>query len=544
MLFGRHRRRLTRRLEREWGRTPKDRLLDGVGEADAFEELDGDATGDDRLEPQSWHDLGMESLIGQLDRTRTGLGRQLLYRHLRAGIRWSDAPILQATARRCSEEPGFHVEVGVPLEGAGRELGPGLWILTRPGVIRAPIWYWIFPILALLMVGSLAAFPFEPRALLLALPLAAVNMTMISFTARRMGPAVAPIRQIGPLLRTADALARLDDGSLPGAPGIRADLARLGRLQAVATLVSRDPLRSGELAAGLWGYLNLMLLLDPNALLVSARELRRHAPRLEAIATWVGQVDLGRAVASLREEPGPWSIPDPEGDPIRGRGVWHPLITDPVGNDVDLVPGRGIVVTGANMAGKSTYLRAVAIANHLARTLGTCPAESWSGGTRRVRSLMSRTDDLEGGRSYYQVEVDTVIGFIREARDCGPTLYLLDEPLRGTNTIERIAAGEAVLRALLEGEDGEPSPHSVMVATHDDDLRALLAPLYEPRHFRETVTADRLLFDYRCRPGPATTRTAIALLERSGAPANVIASARARFEELSETTEGARRPPA
>lgn len=547
-LLGR-RRRITRRLDREWGRTPDRRLMDGVGEDDAFDELDAGRAGGAAqigLDPQTWRDLGMGNLVDKLDRTRTGLGRQVLYRRLRSGMPWLASPVLEATATKCSSNEGFHVEVGVPLESAGRELGPGFWIVTRPGVIRAPAWYGVFPILGLLMVASIVAFPFDPRALLVAVPLAVVNMTVISFAARRLGPVIAPIRQIGPLLRTADALVSLDGGSLPGAPEIRDDLARLGRLRAVAALVSRDPLRSGELATGLWGYLNLVFLLDPNALLVSAGELRRHSARLEAIATWVGEVDLGRSVGSLRAEPGPWSVPSPApsavpesgAHPIHGTGVWHPMLEDPVRNDVDMQPGRGIVVTGANMAGKSTYLRTVAVANHLARTLGTCPAEAWSGGTRRVRSLMSRADDLEGGRSYYQVEVDTVIGFLEEARDAEPTLFLLDEPLRGTNTLERIAAGEAVLNALLDSDAAHPSPHSVMVATHDDELRILLASLYEPWHFRETVTADRLLFDYRCRPGPARTRTAIALLERSGAPADVVASARARYESLIREREG------
>ncbi len=76
------------------------------------------------------------------------------------------------------------------------------------------------------------------------------------------------------------------------------------------------------------------------------------------------------------------------------------------------------------------------------------------------------------------------------------------------------------------------APHVVMVATHDGELVAMLGDSYAPFHFRETVAEDGLRFDYLRREGPASTRTAIALLEATGAPSEVIAAARARADEL------------
>lgn len=106
-----------------------------------------------------------------------------------------------------------------------------------------------------------------------------------------------------------------------------------------------------------------------------------------------------------------------------------------------------------------------------------------------------------------------------------------DEILRGTNTTERLATGEAILRSLLHG-DSNSRNHVVAVATHDGELVTFLSDLYVPWHFRETVGPEGLSFDFSRRPGPATTRTAIALLEASGAPKGLIQTARKRAREI------------
>jgi DNA mismatch repair ATPase MutS len=107
---------------------------------------------------------------------------------------------------------------------------------------------------------------------------------------------------------------------------------------------------------------------------------------------------------------------------------------------------------------------------------------------------------------------------------------LFDELFRGTNAVERIAAGEAVLLALLAVADGRSSPHVVLAATHDQELVDLLEGTYAAFHFTDTIDAQGLAFDYKLLPGPATTRNAIALLGQRGAPPELVAYALARAE--------------
>jgi len=538
----RQRRKALARLRREWGMIQPINRRGAGSAAEAWQELDAATDANRGLDERTWLDLELDDVVATLDRTRTGLGHQALYRRLRNGSAWNDTPLLEQLAVRFGEDPALREAVGIRLHAAGRSLGQGLWIITRPGLIRVRWWYWSFPVLALAMLTSIVLMPFEPRALAAILLLVVLNLVARTATAWQVPGLLAPMRQMAALIRTAEQLSGIVPMDPPAERQIADDVRRLRPLRRVARWVSRDPRVSGDLLASIWEYLNLLFIFDANALVLSARRLRELAPVVARVGLWVGDVDLALAVASLRAEPRAWSLPIVgPGHGAQVTGMWHPMVESPVPNDAALEPGRGIVITGANMSGKSTYLRTMGLAAVLARGLNTCPATAWRGQLFEVRSLIGRADDLATGRSYYQVEAEGVVALLERARDPAPALFLLDELLRGTNTIERLAAGEAVLRALIAPQ-GIAAPHVAMVATHDGELVAMLADRYDPWHFRETLTEEGLLFEYRRHEGAASTRTAIALLEAAGAPPAVVEAARDRAQRLDEAAAG-RTPP-
>ena len=524
----RHRERLLVGLRAAWGRVGPIDALDDDRVMEAWLESRRTVPPETELDERTWVDLDLDRVVATLDRTNTGLGRQRLYWRFRSGASWMATPDLESLVQRLREDTALREAIGLQLRGASSHLGYGLWPITRPELIVVRWWYWAFPILALTMAGSIVGIVFVPKLVLLTMALLLVNMLVRMGTAWQIPGLLTPMRQIEPVIGTAERLMAIPELRALG----RSDEVRaLQPLRRISAWVSRDPVATGELIAALWEYLNLLFILDANALLFGTRRLRRLGPVLARVASWVGDVDVAMMVASLRAEPRPWCIPSEGDGPTTVVGMWHPLVAEPVTNDVTLVPGRGAVITGANMSGKSTYLRTIGIAAVLARALNSCPARSWHGGAFRVRSLIGRNDDLAAGKSYYQVEADGVVAMLHDATASQPTLFLLDELLRGTNTIERLAAGEAVLRALLTAH-GVASPHAVIVATHDGELVSMLADCYAPFHFRETIGPEGLSFDYHRHEGPASTRTAIALLEATGAPAAVVEAARARAEEL------------
>ncbi len=197
-------------------------------------------------------------------------------------------------------------------------------------------------------------------------------------------------------------------------------------------------------------------------------------------------------------------------------------------NSIALAPPHGVLVTGSNMSGKSTFLRTVGVNAVLAQTINTCLARAYDAPVYQVRSCIGRADDLIAGKSYYLVEVESVLALVRASEGAEPHLFIFDELFRGTNAVERIAAAEAVLGALI----GDGKPHVVLAATHDGELVDLLRDSYVVCHFGDAVGPEGLVFDYRLTSGPATSRNAISLLKLNGAPETIVNRALARAEAL------------
>lgn len=195
---------------------------------------------------------------------------------------------------------------------------------------------------------------------------------------------------------------------------------------------------------------------------------------------------------------------------------FHPCIENPVANSFS--QGRGMVITGSNASGKSTFLKMTAVNAILAQTIHTCAARMYKGNFYRIYSSMSLRDNLDSGESYYIVEIKA-LKRIMDAADSGgdtPLLCFVDEVLRGTNTVERIAASAQILERLSH------KGIYCFAATHDIELTHLLEQYYDNYHFEEEVRDGDVLFSYRLLEGRAHTRNAIKLLEIMGFSREII----------------------
>jgi hypothetical protein len=246
-------------------------------------------------------------------------------------------------------------------------------------------------------------------------------------------------------------------------------------------------------------------------------------PYVERWVLTLGEVDALGGLAALRFENPHWTFPelDSEGEVVVSKSIQHPYLQKDVAvaNDVEIgPPGSFVLVTGSNMSGKSTLLRAVGVNVVLARAGGPVAAATLRLPPVRLETSMRIQDSLAAGISFFMAELTRLKGVVDAARqhDAAPVLFLLDEILQGTNTVERQIAARTVIRHLLDaGAIGA-------VTTHD--LHLAVAPDLEERaravHFQETFerTGDGLSlhFDYRLRPGLATSTNALALMELVG----------------------------
>jgi DNA mismatch repair ATPase MutS len=294
-----------------------------------------------------------------------------------------------------------------------------------------------------------------------------------------------------------------------------------------------------DLITGIYDFLNLLIPVNAAGVYLGVARLRAKAAALLEVMAAIGDVDAALSVASLRAGPVEWSRPvfGTSGSSIAMTKGVHPLVANAVPNSVELRAGSGILVTGSNMSGKSTFLRTLGVTAVMAQSLHTCFAAAYTAPMLAVRSCIGRADDILAGKSYYLVEVEALLGLVRASNGPIPHLFLLDEMFRGTNAVERIAAGQSVLVELIAGG----KPHMVVAATHDNELVDMLAGPYAPFHFGDTLTDETLTFDYHLRPGRSTSRNAIALLRQNGAPAALVERALASAAELARERAGSSR---
>ena len=294
------------------------------------------------------------------------------------------------------------------------------------------------------------------------------------------------------------------------------EMAALGRLMRLADL---------RFQAFFHFPINAFTLWDVHVLAALERWQARTGSQLPRWFAALGEFEALSALAWLAHDNPAWAFPSIEEGTGRlaGEALGHPLLPAArrVDNDVEVgPPGACLLVTGSNMSGKSTLLRAVGLNVVLAQAGGPVCARRLSMPPVAPFTSMRVQDSLEEGVSYFMAALRRLKQLVSEAeraRAGGPLLlYLLDEILQGTNTAERQVAVRRIMAHLLE------LPAVGAVTTHDLELANApeLAGRCTAVHFGEGVATEgekvRLSFDYRLRPGVATSRNALKLLELVG----------------------------
>jgi len=204
-------------------------------------------------------------------------------------------------------------------------------------------------------------------------------------------------------------------------------------------------------------------------------------------------------------------------------GLYHPLLKDAVCNDFSM-NGR-MILSGANASGKSTFMKAVAVNVILAQTIHTCTADKMELPALYVMTSMSLRDDILTGESYYIREVKYLKRMLDKADAGIPVLCVIDEILRGTNTGERLAASEAILKYFTD------KMCFVLVASHDLELLNKMQKDYACYYFDSQVGEKDIYFDYRLHKGMGGKSNAIALLTLLGYPEHIVKTARELMKE-------------
>lgn len=246
--------------------------------------------------------------------------------------------------------------------------------------------------------------------------------------------------------------------------------------------------------------------------------LNLHKKDLKKLYDIIGEIDALIAVQGYKEK-SDYETVKPEFEMECGfkivHGV-HPLIENPVENSITIT-NKGIVLTGTNMSGKSTFLKMIGINIILAQSFNFVHGKEYKAEFFNFISSINPQDDISRGKSYYLAEAESVLRIINALHGEYRVFCCIDEIFRGTNPQERIAASQNILKYIQ-------SRNSLsIVTTHDKELTTLLIQSHDFYYFSEDVsTSTGLTFDYKLKAGVSKTRNAIKLLKYVGYPDEIV----------------------
>lgn len=488
---------------------------------------------EDKLAPPSavddltWHDLDMDEVFRRVNGCGSTVGDVVLYRALRSPDTLPEPDeSREALVHQLAGDDALLREVQWCLHRLGRVDGSGVELMHLHPELAALPHRWAFALLAVLplvCVGLL--FVSLPLGITLLLGSLAVNVALVLLLREKYGGGFRAVRYLSGTLAGAKRLARLLEKADPQ--------------RAAALREATRPFASLEFDAGILQFnqtftegLGIVCPLSPFMIPMlcyghAAARLAKMGPAVGRLLDSVGAVDLALGLLSWRLSLPVWCRPRLHRETrLHFDDLRHPLLDEAVPSSADF--SGDMLVTGSNASGKSTFLKAVALNILLAQSLGTCTASAFRLKAGRVATSMAVADSVVEGDSYFVAEIKSMRRLLvlvqREFH-----YFFIDEILKGTNTVERVAAAAAVVQ-YLHGRDC-----LCFAATHDGELTAILGAMCGNVHFREVVNDEGVHFDYQLQPGPATSRNAIRLLESMGFPPAIPQAARQLAQGFEET---------
>ncbi len=467
--------------------------------------------------------FGAASVFQYLSTSRTRAGEESLANWL-----LRDAPIQEILARQAAvRDLAPRLKFREHIASAGESVRSGVhpdalvaWgkaksILTSPTTriaTSALALLWILSIVAWIGWGS---------------PLPALFLSLLNFgyahrIAARLDRAVAGIEKAaGDLQLLATVLALLESESFT-APKLM-EMQRALRCEGICpSQAIRRLARLADLIESRHSLfarpLDLVTFWSAQLVFLAERWQRRFGPELQVWIDAVGELEALASLSSFAFEHPDYAYPQfvDAGPRFDAECLAHPLLPNGKAVDNDLCLGAEsqlMILSGPNMAGKSTFIRAVGVNAVLAQCGAPVRARRLTMSPLQVAASICILDSLSGGVSRFYAEIRRLKMIADLAQGTLPVLFLLDELLSGTNSHDRLIGTEFVLRELVE--------HRALgiVSTHDLALTRIPETMNGRAfnsHFEDRIEGEALLFDYRLKPGVVQTSNALKLMRAIG----------------------------
>ncbi len=487
------------------------------------------------LSEKSCNDLDFKELFMYVDRTTSRVGQQYLYDRLRTVPKSGDELSSQEQlVNKIGNDPELRVNLQLQLEKLGTDEAYYITSLFHETYIEEPKWFFVTRLLSFTNLLSLVLLPFNPQLIFVLTGVFILNAGIHFWNKRNLYQYLASIPQLLRLNDVAKALLK-SEIFLEKKRDLDESIATIDKVRNKMSFFKLTSKLESDVEIIFWAVLEffkILFLLEPLFLFGILKQLDTKRKEIEEIFSFVGYADFLISIAFLRRGLDQYCIPEitNSNKTLEATAIYHPFIVNCVANSIQ-VKEKSILLTGSNMSGKTSFIRTIGINVITGLSLNTCFAENLSLPRTCIFSAIRISDDLMNDKSYYFEEVLTIKEMIDHGRSGKPNLFLLDEIFKGTNTVERISAGKAVLSYLAK------SDNIVFVSTHDIELADLLKEEYVLYHFSEKIDQKSIDFDFKLKEGKLRNRNAIRILQINDYPDEIIGEAIEISKELDNITK-------
>ena len=483
----------------------------------------------------TWHDLSMDEVFKKINPQRTTSGEQYLYYLLRSlTLKEDEYEKRRKLIEFIEKNPGLRAKLEKAFMRLGRFRDAKLhetFVASGRGKWRLILY--IFLVLSLLVAIILAPLLNSFILVLTATSLLILNPIIHYFALKAVKPKLDTVNYLALIVSTAKKMKKVATPEFDiHFPNFSKSMHRLQAVHHIGG-VPRSGNAKNEEEFIFTIVMSNLLLIDLILYEWIESKLEKHYQDIFNLHEIIGALDASMAIVSYRESLTYFSLPNINFDKnaapsLQIADVAHPLVKNPVVNSIDTnIP---TLLTGSNASGKSTFLKSITLNIIMAQSICTVLATDYTAPAFYTYSSMAIADNLLAGDSYFVAEIKSAKRIIDNLSTHHPVFCVIDEVLRGTNTIERVSASSELLKLIAQ------KGALCFAATHDIELCELLKKDYQMLHFTETITeAGEVIFDYKVRTGPATTRNAIKLLDALGFDKGLVKSANTRASLYSES---------
>ncbi|MBU3088886.1 DNA mismatch repair protein MutS [Clostridium gasigenes] len=471
------------------------------------------------IDDQTASDLNIDDIFDSINICTSSAGEQMLYYILRTPKLNKEELISRNNILEfLSSNNDIRSELQVIVTGIGKQYKGDIFNLFNTKKVVSKAAKLTFNILGSIGLISLVSIVFIGiKGLLFILPLFLVYQFIHNKSSTEIEDEVTSIGYLGTLISSAKKLSKIKCEELSD------ELSELKTLLEPVKNIDKKTffVADNDAADAVLEYIKIILLAKIRCYYSLVDTIKDNRESLIKIYSLVGKIDAYISIASYRERLDDYTYPNfiDRDKYLKLNDALHPLILDGVPNSIELNK-RGIVLTGSNMSGKSTFMRTIGTNILLSQTIYTSLCSEYTGSFFRILSSLSIADDVTQGKSYYLGECNSLLTILNSIEEEISSFCIIDEIFKGTNPLERIASSKEILRYIMDRNA------LAIVATHDLELAETCNNNYLCYYFCEDVDKTQgLTFDFKLKEGICHSGNALKLLDFLGYPKEIIDNA-------------------